>query len=157
MTKAPASKPYDGPLTAHTGFWLRFVSNHVSGAFRQKLSEKGVAVAEWALMRSLHEHGAIAPSQLAVQLGITRGGVTKIVDKLIVRSLVIRTPDAIDGRAHTLSLTATARRLVPVLAKLADENDQEWFGHLPPETIVALTGMLRGIVDHHQLHAVPLE
>jgi DNA-binding MarR family transcriptional regulator len=157
MTKPPSSKLYDGPLTAHAGFWLRFVSNHVSGAFRQKLAEKGVAVAEWALMRSLYEQGAIAPSHLAVQLGITRGGITKIADKLLARFLVIRIPDAVDGRAHTLSLTAAGRRLVPMLAKLADENDREWFGHLPPETVATLTTMLRDIVDHHQLHAVPIE
>src|SRR5271154_936664 len=157
MSKTPSSKLYDGPLTAHAGFWLRFVSNHVSGAFRQKLAEKGVAVAEWAIMRSLEEQGAIAPSHLAVELGITRGGITKIADKLIARSLISRIPDPIDGRAHTLSLTAAGHRLVPILAKLADQNDREWFGHLPPETITTLTKLLRDIVDHHQLHAVPIE
>jgi DNA-binding MarR family transcriptional regulator len=157
MTKPPTSKLYDGPLTSHAGFWLRFVSNHVSGAFRHKLAGKGIAVAEWALMRSLFEHGEVAPSQLAVQLGMTRGGITKIADKLLARSLVFRIPDAGDGRAHALSLTAAGRRLVPILARLADDNDREWFGHLQPETVASLTKILRDIVEHHRLRTVPIE
>lgn len=30
-------------LEAHLGFWLRFVSNHVSARFQQQLEEKGLA------------------------------------------------------------------------------------------------------------------
>jgi DNA-binding MarR family transcriptional regulator len=157
MSRSPSSKLHHGPLTAHAGFWLRLVSNQVSGAFRRKLAEQGVAVAEWALMRSLYEHGEVAPSQLAVQLGITRGGVSKIADKLLARSLITRIPDPRDGRAHALALTAAGRRLVPALARLADANDHEWFGHLSPEQREALTGILRAIAEHHQLTAVPLE
>jgi hypothetical protein len=40
-------------LTAHFGYWLRYVSNHVSHAFGRKLAGKGVTAAEWVLMRSL--------------------------------------------------------------------------------------------------------
>jgi DNA-binding MarR family transcriptional regulator len=157
MKKNTTSQRFDGPLTAHAGFWLRFVSNHVSGAFRQKLSQKGVAVAEWALMRELYEHGQVAPSALAIRLGMTRGGITKIADKLVARALVTRTADPVDLRAHALGLTSAGLRLIPALKDLADLNDREFFGHLPPETIATLTGVLRNLVDHHHLRTVPVE
>ena len=65
-------------LTAHLGYWLRHVSNHVSHAFARKLAGKGVTVAEWALMRMLYGHDPVSPSELAVQLALTRGAVTKL-------------------------------------------------------------------------------
>lgn len=157
MSRSAKSQTYDGPLTAHTGFWLRFVSNHVSGAFRQKLAQHAVSVAEWALMRELYEHGGVAPGQLAVRLGMTRGGITKLVDKLAARALVTRSADPTDLRGQILALSAAGRRLVPVLGALADQNEREFFGHLPDATRAGLTTLLRELVAHHGLHGVPLE
>ena len=37
--KPKHSKPHPAPLEAHLGFWLRFVSNHVSLRFQQLLEE----------------------------------------------------------------------------------------------------------------------
>ena len=56
------SKQLVSDLTAHLGYWLRLVSNHVSHAFAQKLEAENVTVAEWVMMRSLYDHKAIAPS-----------------------------------------------------------------------------------------------
>ena len=47
---------------AHLAYWLRFVSNHVSQAFGQKLQARDVTVAEWVLLRSLFDQPSIAPS-----------------------------------------------------------------------------------------------
>lgn len=158
MSRTSGAAPsYQGPLKAHLGFWLRFVSNHVSGAFRHKLAQHGVSVAEWALLRELSEQGAMAPSQLAVLLGVTRGGITKIADKLIARSLVTRTSNDGDLRGQSLALSASGRRLIPVLSALADANEREFFGHLPPDRLKEMTRFLRGLVEHHHLHGVPLE
>jgi len=151
-----ATKRFDGPLTAHLGFWLRFVSNHVSGSFRQKLAQHDVSVAEWACLRELFGCDGLAPSQLATQLGMTRGGITKIVDKLVRSGFATRSSHATDQRGQVLGLTPAGRRLVPVLAALADLNDHECFGHLPPETVQQMTRFLRDLVDHHHLRSVPL-
>ncbi len=48
-------------LTAHLGYWLRYVSNHVSQAFARKVEAHGVTVAEWVLMRQLLDGEALAP------------------------------------------------------------------------------------------------
>lgn len=48
----PTPKPVPD-LTAHLGYWLRYVSNHVSQAFARKVEANGVTVAEWVLMRRL--------------------------------------------------------------------------------------------------------
>ena len=52
-------------LEAHLGYWLRYVSNHVSHAFSMKLEALGVTVAEWVVLRELHDEDAVAPSAIA--------------------------------------------------------------------------------------------
>src|SRR5271167_2380174 len=151
----PSTRPASD-LTAHLGYWLRHVSNHVSQTFARKVETHGVTVAEWVLMRQLLDEEALAPSRLAERLGMTRGAVTKLADRLIAKSLVAREADADDGRAQTLSLTRKGRNLVPQLAALADENDADFFGHLTPEERVGLERILKDIVERGGLQTIPV-
>ncbi|MEJ0046427.1 MAG: MarR family transcriptional regulator [Rhodospirillales bacterium] len=73
-------------LTAHIGYWLRHVSNHVSHAFARKLAAKDVTVAEWALMRVLYGQAPMSPCTLADQMGLTRGAISKLAARLIARA-----------------------------------------------------------------------
>ena len=142
-------------LTAHLGFWLRYVSNYVSHAFALRLAAKGVTAAEWVTMRALYGRDPIPPSRLADELGMTRGAITKLADRLIGKSLVVRKADPDDGRAQTLTLTLRGRKLLPELAALADRNDAEFFGHLTADERRALQRILERTVEHHRMTAVP--
>ena len=144
-------------LTAHLGFWLRAVSNHVSHAFAKKLGAEDVAVAEWVMMRLLHGAGPTPPSRLAEQMKMTRGGVTKLANRLVERSLVLRRASREDGRAQTLELTAQGTKLVPKLAALADSNDAEFFGALSAGDRAALERLLKQIVQRSNIPAMPIE
>ena len=144
-------------LTAHLGYWLRYVSNHVSQGFARKVEAHGVTVAEWVLMRQLLDVDALAPSKLAERMGMTRGGVTKLADRLIAKKLVKRTADPEDGRAQTLSLTPAGRAIVPKLASLADANDAEFFDHLTAADRAALLRILRDIVEKRGLKSLPVD
>lgn len=144
-------------LTAHLGYWLRYVSNHVSQAFARKLEAHGVTVAEWVLMRQLLEQEAIAPSRLAGRMGMTRGAISKLSERLIAKSMLVRAADPEDGRAQTLSLTPAGRALVPELAALADANDDEFFAHLAPKDRAALLRILGEIVEKRGLKFLPID
>lgn len=144
-------------LEAHAGYWLRWVSNHVSHAFKLKVERHGVTVAEWVLLRQLLDSGETHPSQLADSLGMTRGAISKLVDRLSVKGHVVRTSATDDRRYQTVKLASSGRKLVPILAALADRNDTEFFGHLSPEQLSALTAVLKEIVTRRQLKGVPVE
>jgi DNA-binding MarR family transcriptional regulator len=152
----PASKPVPD-LSAHLGYWLRYVSNHVSQAFARKVEANGVTVAEWVLMRRLLDEKEIAPSRLAERARMTRGAITKLADRLIAKSLLLRVADPEDRRAQTLSLTPAGRALVPRLAALADANDAEFFDHLSAKDRAALLRILRGIVKKRDLKSLPVD
>jgi DNA-binding MarR family transcriptional regulator len=144
-------------LGDHLGFWLRTVSNAVSQSFARRVEAKGVTVAEWALLRVLFDSEAAAPSKAAGRLGMTRGAVTKLADRLIGKGLLLRRADPDDGRAQALALTAKGRRLVPELAVLADRNDAEFFGALSAKERRHLAEILRGIVAARGLNAMPID
>lgn len=144
-------------LTSHLGYWMRMVSNHVSQAFARKVEAHGVTVAEWVLMRQLFGEERLAPSRLAERMGMTRGAVTKLADRLIAKSLLIRSADPEDGRAQTLALTSAGHALVPELAALADANDADFFDRLPPGDREALLRILREIVEQRGIRLTPVD
>jgi DNA-binding MarR family transcriptional regulator len=151
MSTSPTSD-----LTSHLGYWLRYVSNHVSHSFARKLAVEGITVAEWVLMRTLYAKEQAAPSAVADDMGMTRGAVTKLADRLIIKGLLVRAANPEDGRAQTLALTVSARALVPKLASLADQNDAEFFDHLTLKERATLEGILKEIVARRNLTAIPI-
>jgi DNA-binding MarR family transcriptional regulator len=144
-------------LEAHLGYWLRFVSNQVSHAFSARLAARDVTVAEWVVLREMFDVEAAVPSELAAKLGMTRGAISKLVDRLEAKALVRRRASAADGRYQDLALTPKGRRLVPRLSALADENDEEFFGHLGRAERAALEAVMRDIVRRLGLRNVPVE
>lgn len=144
-------------LESHLGYWLRLVSNQVSGAFAAKLAGHDVGVAEWVVLRELLDAAELAPSALAAKIGMTRGAITKIADKLLAKGLAERAAGTDDRRTQTLALTARGRRLVPVLAALADRNDAEFFGDLPAQSRRTLERLLREIAQRRGLTDIPID
>ncbi len=87
-------------LGDHLGYWLRMVSNAVSQDFARRVSGEGMIVAEWILMRELYDVETMAPSALADRMGMTRGGVSKLADKLLSKACLssVRMIRATSGR-----------------------------------------------------------
>jgi len=143
------------PLEQHIGYWMRFVSNHVSYAFARKLEAHGVTVAEWVLLRELLRLGATSPGILADFMGMTRGAVSKLIDRLVSKDLILRAVTSNDRRFQSVSLTPAGAALVPELASLADANDDEFFGHLTRKERQELLKILRALAAHHELKVPP--
>lgn len=151
MTTPPAS------LDAHLGYWLRVVSNAVSQGFARKVEIEGVTVAEWVFLRALFDAGEVAPTELAQRMGMTKGAISRLADRLLEKSLIERHPNPDDKRAHTLSLKPAGRALVPRLAELADTNDEEFFGSLTQRQREDLALLLREIVQQRELTNIPVD
>jgi len=138
----------------HLGFWLRFVSNHVTQAFARKLLSQGVALHEWLVLRAIYQRNEATPSELADAIGLTRGAVTKIADKLIARALITRTASEVDRRYQALALTRAGHALMPKLTALADQTDGEFFGHMTPGEQEMIVTALKEIVRRHGFRSV---
>lgn len=144
-------------LTDHTGYWMRMVSNAVSQEFARKVSGEDVTVAEWAFMRALYNKDSMPPSVLANRMGMTKGAISKLAERLLAKGLIERTESANDKRVHSLCLTSDGKAKVPVLASLADENDAEFFGVLTKEEHETLDRTLRALAERRGLKTTPVD
>jgi DNA-binding MarR family transcriptional regulator len=132
------------------------VSNAVSQDFASNLADEGVTVAEWTMLRSLFREDAIAPSALARKMGMTKGAISKLADRLLEKGLIKRAGNPTDRRAHSLALSAEGERKVPRLAELADENDATFFVVLGDDEQMRLRDLLHMLIDKHGLSAMPV-
>ena len=144
-------------LEIHLGYWLRRVSNHVSSNFARALQEKQASVAEWVVLSQVREHPEIRPAELADTLGLTRGAVSKILDKLEQKKWISRNTLQADNRGQLLLLTPRGRRVLPVLTDIADRNDARFFDCLADKERQTLEKLLRKLTDFHGLRDIPTE
>ncbi|WP_244540261.1 MarR family winged helix-turn-helix transcriptional regulator [Kaistia soli] len=133
------------------------VSNAVSQEFARSVAGEGVTVAEWVMLRALYGGDAIAPSALARKMGMTKGAISKLADRLLEKGLIVRVGNAEDKRAHTLSVSDAGAEKVPLLARLADENDAAFFATLGRQDHERFRGLLRALIDKHGLATIPVD
>ncbi len=144
-------------LERHLGYWLRRVSNHVSGEFKRALQSRNTSVAEWVVLCHVDEHPGITPGELAATLDLTRGAVSKVIDKLEAKQWITAPAHQTDKRVRLISLTGKGSRVLPKLRRLADHNDQNFFSVLQPAEKDELKRILAKLIDSHQMHTVAIE
>lgn len=144
-------------LEDHLGFWLRFVSNHVSGRFQRLLEAEGCTVTEWVALHTLFDRASTTHADLIESLGMTKGAASKVVSRLEEKGWARRELSDGSAREQVLVLTAAGKRLVPKLAALGDENEEHYFAHLGAAQRTALRETFRQLVAHHGLKKIPTE
>lgn len=157
MNNARKNAAKVGELKKHAGFWMRYVSNHVSNAFARKLLNSGVTVAEWVVLREMYDREPMAPSVLADLTGMTRGAASKLVDRLVAKKLITREGRSDDRRFQEIALTSAGSKLVPALGELADQNDSEYFAPLSKDERQVLVEILKKLVKAHYFHQLPIK
>lgn len=143
-------------LKSHLGFWLRIVSQGASRGFAAKLESTSIASAEWAVLREMYEGDeTTSPSAIADLTGLTRGAISKLVDRLVRKGLVTRGTDGADRRYQAIRLTPAGRALIPELGALADQNDAEFFAAISKSEAEHLRAILHKLARHHHLTTKP--
>ena len=142
-------------LETHLGYCLRRVSNAVSGQFARSLQARQTSVAEWVLLRHLWDRTEATPGEMADALTMTRGAISKIIDKLQSKGWVKSRIKPEDNRVQLLCLSSAGRRIVPQLAEIADLNDQKFFTCLDADQKTALRYLLDKVSSHNRLRDVP--
>lgn len=152
--KPPALLP---DLEAHLGYWLRFVSNQVSSEFARALYARQFSVAEWVALRRLYGHSDLTATELAEQLGMTRGAISKILVKLESKGIMVRRTKPEDSRSHSLVLTPEGQRVLPELVAIAEQNEARFFDCLEPDERAQLESLLKKLVQIHQWKEAPVD
>lgn len=144
-------------IDSYLGYWLRFVSNQVTHSFQQKLSARGVGITEWIILRVLCNIQPCSLTLLSEEIGVDKGVVSRLADRLEKEGFIKRTVSSKDRRFFSIELTTQGRQLLPALAEIASENDQAFFGHLSKKETIGLKEMLKKLVTKHKLKTKPLD
>jgi len=136
---------------------MRLVSNQVSGEFARALNDHGISVAEWVALNRIEGAQGLTSSVLSAQMGMTRGAVSKVLEKLESKSLLARSRSPDDNRMQFLSLRHDAGRLLPVLRRIANSNDARFFSPLDESERASLLLILRKLAEIHEIRSVPVE
>lgn len=113
MTKPVVSTPQRvGSLVV----LLRFCENKVRQHLQPLLDESGLSPEHWRVMALLHEQPGLGAGAIAKGAVLPSASVTRHVDKLVERGMVVRRVDPDDKRRVVLALsprgTAIAERLL---------------------------------------------
>ena len=144
-------------LERHLGYWLRLVSNQISGAFAHALQERGLSVAEWVALTQIESAPGLSCAELSGAMGLTRGAISKVLDKLQGKEWISRAVSDADSRVQVLTLTRRGRRLLPELARIADGNDAHFLEVLSAGERATLRGLLRKVAAAHRISTVPID
>jgi DNA-binding MarR family transcriptional regulator len=144
-------------LESHLGYWVRLVSNHISSTFARGLQEQGVSVAEWVALNQLGRGTALNPAGLADAMGMTRGAISKVLEKLQLKGWISRATSQEDNRVQLLAVTRQGKRVLPELTTIADGNDKLFFGALDATERATLRKLLKKLADAHQMRNIPVD
>jgi DNA-binding MarR family transcriptional regulator len=144
-------------IDSYLGYWLRFVSNQVTSSFQQKLSSQGVGITEWIILRVLYNIQPCSLTLLAEEIGVDKGVVSRLADRLEKEALIKRTVSSEDRRFFSIELTQQGRKLLPTLAEIASENDKAFFGDLTKKEASGFMVLLKKLVVLHNFKVKPLD
>ena len=122
--------PPIGEPQQHVSYWVRLAEARFSKNLAKMLEEFRLLPSEWAVLRELYRPGRRSPVELGQVIGMTKGGASKLIDRLVEKDYVRKEVSEFDRRFRPIALTEFARERVPFLARMEKSLDREFFGQL---------------------------
>lgn len=127
-------------LKSHVGYWLNRLRAEVHHCFEDRLSQYNISIAAWCILVTIYDKKS-AINQLANYIQVDKASVSRLVDKLVTKNLLIHKQGK-DRRSGTIELTEAGKILVPKLIKEAEENELVFFKHLTKKDTADLKRIL---------------
>ena len=93
------------PHAKKVGYWVKVVNHAVMVKANRLLKPFGLTMSSWYVLHRVSDAGKIPQKKLQEGLGIESGSTAIIVDELVRKGWLARTPDERDRRANNLELT----------------------------------------------------
>jgi DNA-binding MarR family transcriptional regulator len=142
--------PPIGAPQQHVSYWVRLAGTRFSENLAKMLEEWRLLPSEWAVLRELYGPGRRSPVELAKVIGMSKGGMSKLIDRLVKKELVRKDVSKFDRRVRAVGLTAYGKDWVESIASLEKDLDREFFGKLRGGGRYRLTEYLKRILTARQ-------
>lgn len=87
----------------------------VSQRVNRHLLAKNLTISQFGVLEALYHLGPLKPGQLSEKILKSTGNLTLVIDNLVKRGLVERTPDLEDRRCIIVRLTEAGARLIEAI------------------------------------------
>jgi DNA-binding MarR family transcriptional regulator len=117
----------------------------LKGSIEERLQEQtGLLLADNEALLNLSVEGSmLRMSEIARRLILSRGGTTKVIDRLEEMGLVERRPDPDDRRATIVSITTAGRDAMAAARKVIDATLEEmWAAHISDDEAQLLVDVM---------------
>ena len=122
----------------------RFYTKHI-GVLREGQLESPFSLAEVRVLYELAHYDGITASELARELGLDSGYLSRILRKFQQRDLIEKTKSETDGRQAHLALTKAGRDAFAGLNTRADDEIASLIDRVSPDDWLRLTDSMRTI------------
>jgi DNA-binding MarR family transcriptional regulator len=135
------------PARSHLNYWVRHAHQRFAKNFGQLLKEAGIIASEWAALRELYRPQRWSPVALGHKIGMSKGGASKLVSRLVAKGLAVKDSNESDRRFRAVGLTQLGRELIVFLAPIEKDTDREFFAPLGNGRRFRLTQYMNRVLD----------
>ncbi len=147
----------DHPIWRRAAAHTLHASLILKGSLEERLQEEtGLLLADNEALLNLSAEGSLLRmSEIARRLILSRGGTTKVIDRLEEMGLVERRPDPEDRRATIVAITDAGRQSMAEARKVIDSILEEmWAEHITDEEAELLVEIMDRVLkaNNCELH-----
>lgn len=123
-------EPTDQPITRRAAAGMLHVMLQMKAEIENRIqAETGLLLADnEALLNLVHHDEPLRMSTIADCLIISKGGTTKVIDRLEAKGLVARSQDPADRRALVVEITSKGRKVFAEIQPIVDEAIESYWG-----------------------------
>ena len=132
------------------GFLLTAANKAHEAELDKKVRHLGVTAVQGAIMDQLYQHEGISQKELARYCQKDPSSLTKILDILSKKELIVRQPNKEDRRAFKLYLTAKGTEVHQACVPIAEAHNKTMVEGIMPEDLEITKAVLRKIVRNMQ-------
>lgn len=127
-------------------FWISRLASVMQDKFNKELDTLDVTWPQWMVMNVLTHELANTPAHIADQIGVDRSAVTRLIDRLEKKGLVVREHDGLDRRSVKIHITASGKLVVKHLDEAAERHQEKFLNELLNTEHRALKGNLQKLL-----------
>ncbi|MBV8412726.1 MAG: MarR family transcriptional regulator [Alphaproteobacteria bacterium] len=112
-----------GPLESYLPYLLNRAGTRIAVSFSERVRPLGATLQMWRVLAALRERDGRRMGDLSTTTSIEVSTLTRLVDSMEVKRLVVRRRAPEDARAVTLYVTPAGRRLTERIVPIAEHYE----------------------------------
>lgn len=139
-------------LDESIGFLINQTGRKISQVLNHYFDPHEVTSEQWSALARLCEEEGISQKELAARVSKDQTNITRILDQLQRKGLIIRQTNPEDRRSFLLSVTPEGKRIYEKIAPLEEQVIAMAIEGLDSEDVNRLKELLRHIADNAARH-----